>query len=69
MALSAFGKSFNLNCHKEVMPYNIYTYENVSRGRAKIIDALNILPETDRITFNNNIAEWDCKLKDGVYFD
>ena len=30
MALAKFGKCFNLTCHKEVMPYNVYTYENVS---------------------------------------
>ena len=27
MALAKLGKCFNLKCYKEVMPYNIYTYE------------------------------------------
>ena len=26
MALAKFGKCFKLDCHKEVMPYGVYTY-------------------------------------------
>ena len=42
MALAKFGKCFNLKCHKEVMPYNVYTYENVSMGAASIQSALDV---------------------------
>ena len=43
MALKEFGKCFKLAVSKEVMPYNIYTYENVSMGAASIQDVLEVL--------------------------
>ena len=48
MALSRFGKCFNLDCHKEVMPYGVYTYENVEMGACSIQSALNILNDDDK---------------------
>ena len=50
MALPAFGECFKLTCHKEVMPYNIYTYGNVSRGACSIQSALAILSDDDKKT-------------------
>ena len=47
MALAKFGKCFNLSCHKEVMPYNVYTYENVSIGSVSIKSALDVLKDED----------------------
>ena len=43
MALNEFGKCVKLAVSKEVMPYNIYTYENVSRGTSSVQDALAVL--------------------------
>ena len=43
MALRAFGKCFKLDVSKEVMPYSIYTYENISLGACSIQDALDVL--------------------------
>ena len=51
MALAKFGKCFNLKCHKEVMPYNIYTYEHVSMGAVSIQYALGVLTDEDRQPF------------------
>ena len=48
MALHEFGKCFKLDCHKEVMPYAIYTYENVSLGACRIQDVLNVLTKKDK---------------------
>jgi len=31
MPLKKFGKTFNLDCEKEVMPYSAYTKENISK--------------------------------------
>ena len=45
MPSAQFGKCFNLTCHKEVMPYNVYTYENVSTGAASIQVALDVLKQ------------------------
>ena len=43
MALREFGGCFKLDCHKEVMPYEIYTYEHVSMGVCRIQDAIDVL--------------------------
>ena len=52
MALSKFGKCSKLDCHKEVMPYEIYTYANVSMGGCCIQDALDVqTKEADKNQF------------------
>ena len=43
MPLREFGDCLKLGCHKEAMPYNVYTYENVSMGVCCIQDARGIL--------------------------
>ena len=43
MALREFGECFELDCHREVMPYANYTYENFSMGACRIQDAINVL--------------------------
>ena len=40
-----FGKCVNLDVSTEVMPYNVYTYENVTTGACRIQDALDILKD------------------------
>lgn len=40
MALKEFGECFQLDVPKEIMPYNIYTYENVDMGACSIQYAL-----------------------------
>ena len=51
MALAKFGKCFNLSCHKEVMPYNVYTYENVSIDSVSIKSALDVLKDEEKNIF------------------
>ena len=51
MALREFGGCFKLDCHNEVMPYEIYTYENVSMGVCRIQDALEVLKKVDKQQF------------------
>ena len=62
MALSKFGKCFNLSCHKEVMPYNTYTYDNVSKCYSSIQSALDVLKDDDKPPFletiENGIVYW-----------
>ena len=43
MALRRCGKCFKSDVSKEVMPYNVYTYENVSMGACPIQSALDVL--------------------------
>ena len=62
MALAKFGKCFNLTCHKEVMPYSIYTYENVSMGACSIQSALNVLDDKDKAHFLDNIEKWEYRF-------
>ena len=43
LALREFGKCFKSDVPKEAMPYNTYTYENVSLGACSIQSALDVL--------------------------
>jgi len=49
------------------MPYNVYTYENVSMGAASIQSALDILKDEDKQQFLYKIENWDCILSNGMY--
>ena len=66
MALREFGKCFNLDCHKEVMPYGIYTHQNDDIGACCVQDALDILKDDDKQQFLNNFEQWDCILGKGM---
>ena len=66
MALREFGKCFNLDCHKEVMPYGIYTHQNVDMGACCVQGALDILKDDDAQQFLNNLEQWDCILGKGM---
>ena len=62
MALSEFGKCFNLDCHTEVMPYNVYTYGNVNVGACSIRSALDVLKDENEHQLLDNIEKWGCVL-------
>ena len=66
MPLRDFGKCFNLGCHKEVMPYGVYTHQNVTVGACCIQDALGILKDEDKQQRVDNIEEWGCVLGKGM---
>ena len=66
MALIYFGKCFKLDVSKKVMPYNVYTYENVTMGACSIQPALDILKDDDKQQFLNNSEKWDCILGKGM---
>ena len=67
MALHEFGKCFELDCHKEVMPYEMYTYDNFSMGLCRIQDAIDILKtEDDKTQFLDNVETWNCILGKGM---
>ena len=72
MPLREFGKCFKLDVSKEVMPYNVYTYGNVSMGACSIQSALDILEDGDKQQFLDNLGKWDCilgKNMDSQMFD
>ena len=66
MPLRDFVKCFNLACNKEVMPYGIYTHQNVDMGACCVQDALDILKDEDKQQFLNNIENWGCILGKGM---
>ena len=55
-----FGKCFKLDVNNEVMPYGVYTYENVSMGACSIQSALDILKDDGKQQFLDNLGKWDC---------
>ena len=68
MALHEFGECFELDCHKKVMPYEIYTYENVSKDVCCIQDAIDVLKtEDDKQQLLDNIEKLDCVLGKGMF--
>ena len=66
MPLRDFGKSFKLDVSKEVVPYNVYTYENVTVGACRIQDALEISKDDDKQQFLDNLGNWGCIFGKGV---
>ena len=67
MALRNFGKCFELDCHKQVMPYDVYIYGNVNIGAASIQSALGILKDDDDTQHClDNLETWDCVLGNGM---
>ena len=66
MPLRDVGKCLKLDANKEVMPYNVYTYENVSTGACSIQSALDILKDDDKQHFLDNLEKWDCILGKGM---
>ena len=48
------------------MPYNIYTYDNVSMGAASIQSDLDILSDADKQPFLDSFEKWNCILGNGM---
>ena len=66
MPLRDFGKCFNLDCHKEVMPYGVYTHQNVDMGACCVQDALDLRKDGDKQQFLDNLEKWGCVLGKGM---
>ena len=49
------------------MPYNIYTYENVSMSAASIQSALFILSDSDKQPFLDNLEKWNCNMDNQMF--
>jgi hypothetical protein len=68
MPLRNFPKVFGIdNTIKEVMPYTLYTDDNIAKRYVSIEDALNVLPNDEQEQFLNNIKRWD--LQNGDKYD
>ena len=66
-ALSNFGDMFNLPITKEVIPYSVYTTENIAKVFVPISEALQdykLKKEKDRKIFQENLDKWGCRVGD-----
>jgi len=61
MSLASFGKTFKLDTEKEVIPYTIYTHENIKKQFVPIDEAIKLIDENQVSQFLNNIEKWNCK--------
>tara|TARA_R110001592_G_scaffold104960_3_gene295255 strand:+ start:7482 stop:10946 length:3465 start_codon:yes stop_codon:yes gene_type:complete len=63
MPLRKFGKCFQLDQGKEVMPYDIYTEKNVAKQFVaidEILKSVYIKDDEDKKILLNNIKKWKC---------
>ena len=61
MQLKEFGKRFGLDVHKEVMPYKIYTKENIDRVYIPILEAVQHMKDNNADTLISNIDKAGCR--------
>ena len=61
MPLKKFGKSFKLGVTKEIMPYQLYTQDNIDQVYRPICGALPHLQDEDVEQFINNLDTWGCR--------
>ena len=61
--LAKFPEMFGLNnIKKEIMPYNLYTKDNITKPHIKIAQALCYIDKKDHKEFISNIEEWGLKV-------
>ena len=58
--LSGFGKMFNLEQGKEIMPYSVYTASNVEKRFIDLEEMLNEVDDKDKEQFLANAEKWGC---------
>ncbi len=62
--LRKFGKMFNLEQEKEVMPYPVYNTKNIKKKFICVKECLKALKPKDHAQFLRNCEEWMCE-RDG----
>lgn len=67
MPLKKFGKCFNLDVKKEIMPYEAYNSNTVDKKLIDINYASAMLDKSEEADFIKNIEEWN--LRDGDKFN
>lgn len=68
MRLKDFSKTFGLDSVKEVMPYDLYTKENLYKYNGFIdinecLKSQNLIDEDDKKLFLENCKKWECILE------
>lgn len=64
--LSKFGKMFNLEQEKEIMPYDLYTSKNIEETYVNIDECLKQVKEKDKDKFLENCKKWGCIEDDEI---
>ena len=67
MPLKAFAKVFNLNIKKDIMPYDFYTPETISKRYNSINKALKFINIKDHNQFIKNIDECNLQKDEDTY--
>jgi len=60
MKLEKFGSTFGLKVKKQMMPYELYTEENVSRRYLTLEECYPFIKEENRTEFHDNCKMWNC---------
>ena len=68
MPLSKFGGAFGLDIKKEIMPYDLYTEENVDKSWVPIDECIEAVKKAnlDSDIYIKNCKEWDCISNDKI---
>ena len=62
MPLAKFGGAFGLDVKKEIMPYDLYTEENVEKGWIPVEECIEEVEKAnlDSDIYMKNCEDWDC---------
>jgi len=60
MPLCKFGKTFGLKIQKEILPYDLYTEENIEKKYIDVKECLEFISEKDEKEYLQNVKKWDC---------
>lgn len=63
-SLKKFPEIFGLKQQKEVMPYSIYTQENINKRYLPIDEVLTVIADEDKKQFLENIDKWELRVND-----
>ena len=66
MKLNKFGKCFNLDVKKEILPYSLYTEENVEEKYLDIDYCLTFVDDKDKDEYIENCNRWECIKEDKI---
>lgn len=58
--LRDFGDMFQLDCKKEILPYDLYTTKNISKKYVDITECLSFVKEEDKEEYLKNAKDWAC---------
>ena len=66
MSLKKFGGAFNLDVKKEIMPYDLYSEENIEKTYIDIDECLSYISEADKKEYLENCRKWGCFNEDKI---